>query len=106
MSHFPRRSPSGIEVIIVGAGFAGIAAAVECDRKGHTVTLLEKAEAIEEITRFGDMISFDPNGARLFERWPSVIEPMYEVARKTSWLDLYHWKLRVIHLISLVQFSL
>ncbi|KAF9737662.1 hypothetical protein PMIN01_05441 [Paraphaeosphaeria minitans] len=92
MSHFPRRPPSGIKVIIVGAGFAGIAAAIECDRKGHTVTLLEKAEAIEEITRFGDIISFDPNGARLFERWPGVIEAMYKVARKTSWLDLYHWK--------------
>ncbi|KAK7181620.1 hypothetical protein PSPO01_12296 [Paraphaeosphaeria sporulosa] len=97
MSHFPRRPPSGIKVIIVGAGFAGIAAAIECDRKGHTVTLLEKAEAIEEITRFGDIISFDPNGARLFERWPGVIEAMYKVARKTSWLDLYHWKVRCNH---------
>lgn len=92
MSHFPRRPPSGISVIIVGAGFAGIAAAIECDRKGHSVTLLEKAASIEEITRFGDIISFDPNGARLFERWPGVIEAMYKVARKTSWLDLYHWK--------------
>jgi len=54
--------------------------------------LLEKAETIEEITRFGDIISFDPNGARLFERWPGVIEAMYKVARTTSWLDLYHWK--------------
>jgi 2-polyprenyl-6-methoxyphenol hydroxylase-like FAD-dependent oxidoreductase len=79
-------------VIIVGAGFAGIAAAIECDRKGHSVTLLEKAASIDEITRFGDIISFDPNGARLFERWPGVIEAMYKVARKTSWLDLYHWK--------------
>ncbi|KAK3214014.1 hypothetical protein GRF29_28g1734236 [Pseudopithomyces chartarum] len=92
MSHFPRRPPTGISVIIVGAGFAGIAAAIECDRKGHSVTLLEKAASIDEITRFGDIISFDPNGARLFERWPGVIEAMYKVARKTSWLDLYHWK--------------
>ena len=92
MSHFTRRPPTGISVIIVGAGFAGIAAAIECDRKGHSVTLLEKAASIDEITRFGDIISFDPNGARLFERWPGVIEAMYKVARKTSWLDLYHWK--------------
>lgn len=96
MSHIPLRPPSGIDVIIVGADFAGLAAAIECDRKGHTVTLLEKASAIEEITRFGDIISFDPNGARLFERWPGVIEAMYKVARKTSWLDLYHWKVRFI----------
>lgn len=92
MADFPRRSHSGIHVIIVGAGFAGVSAAIECDRKGHRVTLLEKAESVEEITRFGDIISFDPNGARLFERWPGVIDAMWKVARKTSWLDLYHWK--------------
>jgi 2-polyprenyl-6-methoxyphenol hydroxylase-like FAD-dependent oxidoreductase len=92
MSHFPRLPPSGIKVIIVGAGFAGVSAAIECDRKGHSVVILEKYDVIEEITRFGDIISFDPNGARHFEKWPGVIEEMYKVARKTSWLDLYHWK--------------
>ncbi|KAH7340042.1 hypothetical protein BKA66DRAFT_479434 [Pyrenochaeta sp. MPI-SDFR-AT-0127] len=92
MSNFTRLPPSGIKVIIVGAGFAGIAAAIECDRKGHFVTLLEKSISIDEITRFGDIISFDPNGARNFERWPGVIEAMQKVARQTTWLDLYHWK--------------
>lgn len=92
MTDFPRGSPTGIKVIIVGAGFAGIAAAIECDRKGHRPIVLEKASAIEEITRYGDIISFDPNGARNFERWPGVIEAMQKVARQTSWLDLYSWK--------------
>jgi 2-polyprenyl-6-methoxyphenol hydroxylase-like FAD-dependent oxidoreductase len=92
MPDFPRRPPSGIKVIIVGAGFAGVSAAIECDRKGHTPIVLEKAAAIEEITRFGDIISFDPNGARNFERWPGVIEAMQKVARQTSWLDLFSWK--------------
>lgn len=89
---FPRRPASGIKVIIVGAGFAGVSAAIECDRKGHSVVLLEKLDTIEEITRFGDIISFDPNGARNFERWPGVIEAMQKVARQTSWLDLHHWR--------------
>ncbi|KAF1999134.1 FAD/NAD(P)-binding domain-containing protein [Amniculicola lignicola CBS 123094] len=88
----PRLPPSGITVLIVGAGFAGISAAIECDRKGHHVIVLEKSAEITEITKFGDIISFDPNGARHFERWPGVIETMYKVARKTTWLDLYHWK--------------
>jgi 2-polyprenyl-6-methoxyphenol hydroxylase-like FAD-dependent oxidoreductase len=91
-SSFPCHPPTGISVIVVGSGFAGLSCAIECERKGHSVILLEKASSIEEITRFGDIISFDPNGARLFERWPGVIEEMYKVARKTSWLDLYHWK--------------
>ncbi|KAF2742888.1 FAD/NAD(P)-binding domain-containing protein [Sporormia fimetaria CBS 119925] len=92
MASFPRRPPTGIEVIIVGAGFAGVSAAIECHRKGHTPIILEKHTAIEEITRFGDIISFDPNGARHFERWPGVIAAMQKVARQTSWLDLYSWK--------------
>ena len=92
MADFPRLPPSGIKVIIVGAGFAGISAAIECDRKGHSVTLLEKSADIEEIMRIGDIISFDPNGARNFERWPGVIEAMQRIARQTTWLDLYDWK--------------
>lgn len=84
--------PTGIKVIIVGAGFAGLAAAIECHRKGHSPIILEKAASIEALTRFGDIISFDPNGARHFERWPGVLEAMQKVARQTSWLDLYHWK--------------
>lgn len=92
MADYPRLPASGIKVIIVGAGFAGISAAIECDRKGHSVTLLEKSADIEEIMRIGDIISFDPNGARNFERWPGVIEAMQRIARQTTWLDLYDWK--------------
>ncbi|OAA65154.1 Aromatic-ring hydroxylase-like protein [Niveomyces insectorum RCEF 264] len=91
-ANFPRLPPSGIKVIVVGAGFAGLAAAIECDRKGHAVTLLEKVEDIEEIMRIGDIISFDPNGSKAFERWPGVIEAMERIVRQTTWLDLYHYE--------------
>ena len=33
---------SGIKVIIVGAGFAGLSCAIECKRKGHEVVILER----------------------------------------------------------------
>ena len=33
---------SGIKVIVVGAGFAGLACAIGCKRKGHEVVVLEK----------------------------------------------------------------
>ena len=33
---------TGVKVIIVGAGFAGLACAIECKRKGHEVLILEK----------------------------------------------------------------
>ncbi|CAP60972.1 uncharacterized protein PODANS_2_13720 [Podospora anserina S mat+] len=86
----PRRPPSGIKVIVVGAGFAGLAAAIECDRKGHSVTLFDKVDNIEEITRIGDIISFDPNGSVAFERWPGVVDQMEAIARQTKHIDLYH----------------
>lgn len=38
---------SGIHVIIVGAGFAGLACAIECRRKGHTVIVLEKFKELK-----------------------------------------------------------
>ncbi len=90
MPDFPRLPDSGIKVIVVGAGFAGLAAAIECDRKGHSVTLLEKVDDIEEVMRIGDIISFDPNGSKPFERWPGVIAAMEPIVRQTSWLDLHH----------------
>lgn len=65
-NEFPRLPPSGIKVLVVGAGFAGLAAAIKSDRKGHSVTLFEKAEDMDELTRIGDIIAFDHNGSRAF----------------------------------------
>lgn len=33
---------TGIDVLIVGTGFAGLTAALECTRKGHSVRILER----------------------------------------------------------------
>jgi monoamine oxidase len=37
---------SGISVLIVGTGLAGLTCAIECIRKGHKVQVLEKDTAI------------------------------------------------------------
>lgn len=37
---------SGISVLIVGTGLAGLTAAIECIRKGHKVQVLERDSAI------------------------------------------------------------
>jgi heterodisulfide reductase subunit A-like polyferredoxin len=36
-------APSGISVVIVGAGVAGLMASLECWRKGHEVRIIEKS---------------------------------------------------------------
>lgn len=42
-----KSNSSGIRIIIVGAGFAGLACAIECRRKGHEVVVLEKFKELK-----------------------------------------------------------
>ena len=39
---------SGIKVIVVGLGYAGVVAAVECYRKGHEVLVYEQTNKVSE----------------------------------------------------------
>lgn len=45
---------TGIKVVVVGAGFGGLTAAIECTLKGHDVVVLEKAPYWQQL---GDIIS-------------------------------------------------
>ncbi|KAM7213773.1 6-hydroxynicotinate 3-monooxygenase [Rhypophila decipiens] len=57
---------TGIKVVIVGAGFGGLTAAIECHRKGHDVSIYEN---FPELKTLGDIISFGKNAGRIFTRW-------------------------------------
>ncbi|KPM44146.1 hypothetical protein AK830_g2454 [Neonectria ditissima] len=57
---------SGIKVIVVGAGFGGLTAAIECHRQGHDVEIYE---SFPELKVLGDIISFGSNAGRIFHRW-------------------------------------
>jgi 2-polyprenyl-6-methoxyphenol hydroxylase-like FAD-dependent oxidoreductase len=75
--------PSGIRVIIVGAGFAGLTAGIECYRKGHSPIILE---SFKELKTLGDIISFGSNAGKIFERWPGVTQALDPIIMKTSGL--------------------
>ena len=47
---------SGINVLIVGTGLAGLTAAIECTRKGHKVQVLERDSAINTAGLFDPVI--------------------------------------------------
>ncbi|KAF4314100.1 putative FAD binding domain protein [Botryosphaeria dothidea] len=64
--HESPRPKTGINVLIVGAGFGGLTAAIECHRQGHNVQIYE---SFPELKSLGDIISFGPNGGRIFYRW-------------------------------------
>ncbi|KAF2452203.1 FAD/NAD(P)-binding domain-containing protein [Karstenula rhodostoma CBS 690.94] len=60
------RPKTGIKVIIVGAGFGGLTAAIECVRQGHSPVIYESFPSLKIL---GDIISFGPNAGRIFARW-------------------------------------
>ncbi|KAL1617751.1 hypothetical protein SLS56_010851 [Neofusicoccum ribis] len=65
-AHENPRPKTGIDVLIVGAGFGGLTAAIECHRQGHSVQIYE---SFPELKSLGDIISFGPNAGRIFYRW-------------------------------------
>lgn len=89
MTDFPRLPSSGIRVIVVGAGFAGLAAAIECDRKGHHVTILDK---VSELKPLGDIISFGQNAGRIFAKWPGIMEQFESIIHQSNSLTYHSWR--------------
>ncbi|KIW56658.1 hypothetical protein PV05_05298 [Exophiala xenobiotica] len=85
---------SGIKVIIVGAGFGGLAAAIECHRKGHDVEVFEQAPAFAML---GDLIVMTPNACRVIAKWGNVLP---EVKKRCTWAKeaiIHNEKGEVLH---------
>ncbi|KAM6516894.1 hypothetical protein FSOLCH5_007838 [Fusarium solani] len=55
-----------LKVIIVGAGFGGLGAAIECADRGMDVTVIEKHP---DSNNQGDILDFFPNAGRIIHRW-------------------------------------
>lgn len=72
---------TGIKVLVVGAGFGGLTAAIECHRQGHDV---EVYESFPELKPLGDIISFGTNGGRIFYRWGKYPGEVADRLRKLS----------------------
>jgi len=81
--------PSGIHVLIVGAGFAGITAAIECVRHGHTAQILESYKSTN--VQLGDIISFGSNSSRIFKRWPGIPEKLDPICHRSEKLEYRYW---------------
>ncbi|KAH8926031.1 FAD/NAD(P)-binding domain-containing protein [Atractiella rhizophila] len=58
--------PTGIKVIIVGAGIGGLACAIECRIAGHEVVCIDQTK---DFTRLGDSLGIFPNAGKLVYRW-------------------------------------
>ncbi|KAI5820119.1 hypothetical protein BZA77DRAFT_127223 [Pyronema omphalodes] len=78
---------TGLKVVVVGAGFGGLTAAIECHLKGHEVVILEKTPTW---TQLGDIISISPNAGQVLSRWDSSL-----VADKLNALCMHHKHFRI-----------
>jgi len=74
---------TGIKIIIVGAGFGGLAVAIECLRQGHIPVIYESFPSLKIL---GDIISFGPNAGRILARWNdgAVARAMLSISIKLS----------------------
>ncbi|CAG9945196.1 unnamed protein product [Clonostachys rosea f. rosea IK726] len=68
-SSFTAMSPNvqeKLKVVIVGAGFCGLTAAIECQLRGMHPILVE---AYPGASSHGDLLDFVPNAGRVFDSW-------------------------------------
>uniref|UniRef100_A0A8H7KEU0 FAD-binding domain-containing protein n=1 Tax=Bionectria ochroleuca TaxID=29856 RepID=A0A8H7KEU0_BIOOC len=68
-----RYAPTRINVVICGAGVGGLLAALECYRKGHSVTVLEREPKMSIV---GDVIGLNPAALSTIQKYPYLKENM------------------------------
>ncbi|KAF8846697.1 FAD/NAD(P)-binding domain-containing protein [Acephala macrosclerotiorum] len=69
-----------MKVIIVGAGIAGLSAAIGLRRAGHDVQIIEKSSMLHEV---GAAINVCPNASRVLDTWGFSVKRARFVTAKT-----------------------
>lgn len=73
-----------LHLVIIGAGVAGLSAAISTCLEGHQCTVLEKAAEFQEV---GAGLQLTPNATRLLRRW-GVLNQLAPVAAAPSSLSV------------------
>ncbi|KAF4903206.1 Cytochrome P450 monooxygenase patH [Colletotrichum viniferum] len=85
-----------LEVIVVGAGFGGLSAAIECRLRGMKVTLIERY--VDSNTR-GDIIDFFVNGGLVISRWDDgkVGQEILSIGCESDVLEMYKYDSELLY---------
>ena len=76
-----------LHLVVIGAGLAGLAAAITTAAEGHKVTLLEKVHDLREV---GAGLQVTPNATRLLKHW-GVYEELEPLAAAPSALTVWRY---------------
>ncbi|KAK0617638.1 hypothetical protein B0T14DRAFT_569127 [Immersiella caudata] len=77
---------TGIDVLIIGTGLAGLTAAIECVRKGHNVRVLERND---NINTAGDMYFMGLSATRFFRHWPEMADEFDRISLHNAWIETF-----------------
>lgn len=95
--------PTGIEVLIVGTGLAGLTAAIECVRKGHKVRVLERnkteintggkvfqqrlAHGHLYLPILGDLFFLGRSATQFLAHWPELAREYEAISLRNAWIE-------------------
>jgi 6-methylpretetramide 4-monooxygenase len=80
--------PENTDVVIVGAGIAALALAIELQKKGISTILLERQKSPEGIPRG---LTFQPNGLAVLEKL-GILDRAKEVGSRSQILEVKNWQ--------------
>jgi salicylate hydroxylase len=78
-----------LKITIIGAGIAGLSAAIALSRQGHNVTVYERRKNTNETS--GSGVQIQPTGVQILKNW-GLEEGLRGLAHESGVVKLRRWE--------------